>query len=575
MIDKKEIDELLSKIDIVELVSEYVNLEKTGSNYKGLSPFKEEKTPSFVVSPQKKIFKCFSSGIGGNALIFYMKINNISYNEAVSILASKYNVNIKSYSKNDSIYSNLYKIMEKVSIIYHNKLLDDDNAILYLQKRGYTIDDIKTFKLGYAPEEWDFLYEKLKNEFSDNDLNELGLINISDNGKIFDFFRNRIIFPIYNSHNNIIAFGGRDISNKKDIPKYLNSKESKIFKKGNELYGIFDSGKTIKDSMYVLLVEGYFDVLSLHKNKIKTAVASLGTSITQNQVKYLSKLTNNIIICYDNDTAGQIACSKAIELFNNYEFNVKILNIPDAKDPDEYLKENSIESFKKILVNNTIDGFDYVYNKIAREFDITKTASKLEIINRMKPYFVSLKSKIRTEIEKEKLANNLSLSNTLITKSYEKKEQIKTIQKRIQNNNIYTYEDYIILYLYKFKKYFEYFEKFNFENEKYNSIYKKIKDNKYDELTDDENKAIFILDIDNLNEESLLNAYKRITLKYVEDSKQLLSEIIDIKKMNTDQIEAYYGILRMNKNIISSNNIKEVREMFNKFIEYEGRIQNV
>lgn len=247
MASKEDIEKLRDKIDIVDLISKYVHLEKSGVNYKGLSPFKDEKTPFFIVSPNKKIFKCFSSNIGGDAIKFYMLINNITFEKALAELSEKYDVNIKGIDKlKSSEYQHLYDIMKKVSQIYHEQLLKNEDALNYLYKRGYSLEDIKNFNLGYAPNLWTYLYDNLINEYSEQDLVELGLITIKDENKVFDFFRNRIIIPIYNKYGNIIAFGGRDITSSKNTAKYLNTKESKIFSKGKELYGIFDCGSSLK-----------------------------------------------------------------------------------------------------------------------------------------------------------------------------------------------------------------------------------------------------------------------------------------------------------------------------------------
>lgn len=234
MINEKDKNLLLSKIDIVALISEYVNLKKTGSGFKGLSPFKEEKTPSFMVSPAKGIFKDFSSGIGGDAIKFYMLMHNLDYVSAMEELAKKYNVEIKINHRKEDYNTKYYKLMSDVLQDYKQNLYTSKEALNYLENRGYTLSDIKKFNLGYALNKWDSEYLKYKDSDKLKELVELGIITNS-NDRYFDFFKNRIIFPITNIKGDIISFGGRDISGSKDVAKYINSKESRIFRKSNEL----------------------------------------------------------------------------------------------------------------------------------------------------------------------------------------------------------------------------------------------------------------------------------------------------------------------------------------------------
>lgn len=574
MASKEDIEKLRDKIDIVDLISKYVHLEKSGVNYKGLSPFKDEKTPSFIVSPNKKIFKCFSSNIGGDAIKFYMLINNITFEKALAELSEKYDVNIKGIDKlKSSEYQHLYDIMKKVSQIYHEQLLKNEDALNYLYKRGYSLEDIKNFNLGYAPNLWTYLYDNLINEYSEQDLVELGLITIKDENKVFDFFRNRIIIPIYNKYGNIIAFGGRDITSSKNTAKYLNTKESKIFSKGKELYGIFDCGSSLKKDDYCILVEGYFDVLAIQKNGFKTAVASLGTALSDEQVKYILSYTKNIILSYDNDEAGKKACINAINLFNKYEVNIKVLNIFDSKDPDEYLKEYGREKFIE-LIKQSQDSFDFVYEYYSKNYDIQVPASKIKIINDLRPFFESIQSDIYFDIYKKRLSQNLDLSDNIINLRYTRKNVIKKniIHKEkvsLKDDNIYSYEDYIILHLFKYKKDIDKFEKIIFKNDIYNDIYLKLKYN--EPLSNDQLDEIHKLNIENLNNDSFFYAYKSWIYEYIDNTIDKIKQYAYSRELDNNERRQYFDILSIKRKIKEQTNIKEVEKYFSEYLNYEGR----
>ena len=340
-----EIQKLIDNLDIVQVIGEYVTLKKTGANYKGLSPFKDEKTPSFVVSPNKNIFKDFSTGIGGNVISFYMRINNLSFYEAVEELSRKYNISINKFNieKNrDNPNARYYEIMREAQSFFKNNMINSDEAMEYMKNRGYSLEEIRKFEIGFSLESWNSLLNYLKEKgYNENELLELGLIRKNDEGNVFDYFRNRIIFPIYNDTMKLIGFGGRIIEANSDMPKYLNSPDSKIFKKGKELYGLYNRGENIRKKGLAILMEGYLDVLTAQKHGFVNSVASLGTAFTDEQAQLLKKYTNNIIIAYDNDEAGKNAIIKAGNILKKYDFDVKCLVMDgNEKDPDEFLRKN-------------------------------------------------------------------------------------------------------------------------------------------------------------------------------------------------------------------------------------------
>ena len=412
MYNDKEVQKLLDKLDIVQVISEYVTLKKTGANYKGLSPFREERTPSFVVSPVKNIFKDFSTGIGGNSITFYMKMNNISFVEAIEELSRKYNITMSKVVRKNvesrSEYNMYYEILSKVENYYVDNLINNKEATKYIENRGFTEEDIKKYNIGFSSNQWDDLYNFLTKEgYGEKELIELGLIKKNENGNIFDVFRNRIMFPIVNSYSKTIGFGGRIIENNENAPKYLNSPDSLVFNKGKELFGLTNRGQDIKKKGFAILMEGYLDVLTSHKYGFNSAVASLGTSLTEDQVILLKKYTNNVVIAYDNDEAGKNAILKAMYIFKKHDFNVKCLVVNDTiKDPDEYLRKRGKKEFTKIL-KTSIEAFDYLYTEFSKDVDLKNHTAKKGILFKLKDFFSVLSNRIEIDIYINKLSQEL------------------------------------------------------------------------------------------------------------------------------------------------------------------------
>ena len=424
MYNDKEVQKLLDKLDIVQVISEYVTLKKTGANYKGLSPFREERTPSFVVSPVKNIFKDFSTGIGGNSITFYMKMNNISFVEAIEELSRKYNITmskvVRKNDENKSEYNKYYEILSKVEKYYVDNLINNKEATTYIENRGFTEEDIKKYNIGFSSNQWDDLYNFLTKEgYGEKELIELGLIKKNENGNIFDVFRNRIMFPIVNSYSKTIGFGGRIIENNENAPKYLNSPDSLVFNKGKELFGLTNRGQDIKKKGFAILMEGYLDVLTSHKYGFNSAVASLGTSLTEDQVILLKKYTNNVVIAYDNDEAGKNAILKAMYIFKKHDFNVKCLVVNDTiKDPDEYLRKRGKKEFTKIL-KTSIEAFDYLYTEFSKDVDLKNHTAKKGILFKLKDFFSVLSNRIEIDIYINKLSQELSIEKDEIRREFE------------------------------------------------------------------------------------------------------------------------------------------------------------
>ena len=433
----EDIENLLSHLRIEEVVGDEIELKKSGANYKGLCPFHPDTTPSFSVSPTKNICKCFVCGAGGNAIKFYSMYHKISYEEAVGELAKKYNIPIKAYENKNfrqkEENEKYYKIMEEAHNYYQENIFENQGriALEYLNKRGVSPKVIRENQLGYALSEWSGLFDHLiKKGFQKDDIVELGLAKNGEKG-IYDAFRNRIMFPIYSISGRIIAFGGRTLESSKEIPKYINSPDTPIFKKGKNLYGIKDKGSILKKKNYSLLMEGYMDVLSAHSYGFDVALASLGTAFTYEQGELLKKYTNNVIMSLDMDSAGQMATERTAFILKNLGFNIRVLKLENAKDPDEYLKTFGKEAFLK-CVKNSLEIFDFLYELYSKEYDLSNIMSKEKFIARFKEFFKNIESTLERSLYLDKLAKYTNLDKTLLKETLIDNNIYKKVEEKIE-----------------------------------------------------------------------------------------------------------------------------------------------
>lgn len=420
----KEIKEkIIEEINIVDVVSEYVQLEKSGSGYKGLCPFHNDNTPSFHVSNEKKICKCFSCGEGGDVVHFYQKINNISYPDSIRALAKRIGININK-SEKETRNDHLFQINETASEFYNFYLNNSElgkSAKSYLEKRKINDEIINKFSIGLAPKEYDVLFKTLESKkVLPLDMVELGLINSNKNG-YHDLFRNRIIFPIKDEHHHVVGFSGRIFNNEKDTSKYINTKETTLFKKSDVLYNLCNAKEYISKKNRVILLEGFMDVIAFYKADIKEAVCSMGTALTQNHAKLLRKYTDNIIICYDGDDAGKNATLKAIEVLKKYDFNISIVTLPNNLDPDEYLVKYGVEKFNLFFNSNIIDEnrFHYAYYK--KDLDFNNLSSielfKNNVFNYLKD---NVKSAVLTDRFIDLLSKDILISKDKLYLDYDR-----------------------------------------------------------------------------------------------------------------------------------------------------------
>ena len=377
-ISEEILEKIKSQNDIVDVISERVRLKKAGRNFTGLCPFHNEKTPSFSVSQEKQIFKCFGCGEAGNVISFVMKDKNLSFIEAVKYLAARANIPLEfgngARSKSAQKKDLLYKVNVEAAKFFFSNLMNNQKAKEYFLNRGIKEETIKKFGLGYANDSWNNLMFYLRRKgISDEVLEEAGLISVNkEKGTKYDRFRNRVMFPVFNYQGKVIGFGGRVLDDSK--PKYLNSPETLVFQKGTNLYGLNFALKHNMSERYFVIVEGYMDLISLHQHGITNVVASLGTALTINQARLLKRYADKVVISYDADVAGQMATLRGLEILRTAGFDVRVLSIPQGKDPDEYVRSNGKDAFLR-LINNAAPLIDYRIKKAEEGIDFKNSQS--------------------------------------------------------------------------------------------------------------------------------------------------------------------------------------------------------
>ena len=362
-------EEILEKIkeanDIVDVISESVRLKKSGRSFSGLCPFHNEKSPSFSVSQEKQIYKCFGCGESGNVITFVMKNKHMPFIDAIKFLADRSNIVLQEEARVNPTARKkelLYKVNVEAGRFFYSNLRANKIAKEYFLNRGIREETIKKFGLGYAKDSWNnLLFHLRKLGYKDEILLEAGLVLTSEKtGNNYDRFRNRVMFPVFDYRGKVIGFGGRVLDDSK--PKYLNSPETLVFQKGTNLYGLNFAIKSNMQERYFIMVEGYMDLITLHQYGITNVVASLGTALTENQARLLKRYADKVIISYDADVAGQTATMRGLEILKNAGFDVRVLSIPQGKDPDEYVRSNGKEAFIK-LINDAEGLVDYRIKK--------------------------------------------------------------------------------------------------------------------------------------------------------------------------------------------------------------------
>lgn len=569
------IEEVTSVTDIVDVVSEYVPLKKRGRNFIGLCPFHREKSPSFCVSQDKQIFKCFGCSVGGNVISFIMKIENLDFTESLELLANRAHIDLSkyeikgSYTKNTNLNENyvaknrMFDVSKDIAI-YFNKCLNEtlkkgkSELSDYLIKRNLDATTVKKFGIGYDRSAIELIKHLQNLGYNEKEILSVGVVIKNDNGKFYNRFNNRLIFPIFDVRDRVIAFGGRVLD--KSLPKYVNSPETEIYSKGRNLYAL-NFAKREKQE-YILIVEGYMDAVSLQKFGITNAVASLGTALTDDQARLLKKYTDTVIIGYDQDSAGQEATMRGLNILSSKGLNVKVLKLDkqDTKDPDEYINKYGLERFKNCL-KNSISLVDFKIEKLENGIDLNNMDQKIKLLTGISIILAGIANNIERQMYIEKISKKYKIGEGPIIKEVEKKlnKNIENeigfdsqlIDKKMQMiyNNKKKYDKYIIALLLSKNKniqntIFDKIDSNNIEDEKLRKIYNKIKELS---INYDLSKVDILSKID--DDELIKEITDVMYIDVSENKEKLLEEVLQKKQKESLIIRRDEIINELSKNI--------------------------
>ena len=428
------IDELIAQNPIEDVVGQYVNLKRSGANMFGLCPFHGEKTASFSVAPDKGIYYCFGCHKGGGVINFQMEVEGMSYPDAVRALAKRVGMEVPDDEEYQSRYhqqERLWALHKEAARFYHTRLYAPEGAaaLQYATGRGMPKAVLTTFGIGYAPDSWTNLVDHLRKKgYTDQELKDSGLVTVSQkNGNLFDRFRDRLMFPIIDVRGNVIGFGGRIMKKDDNAAKYLNSPETLIFNKRKNLFALNLAKKSKLG--YLILVEGYMDAIALHQYGFDCAVASLGTALTPDGATLLSKYTDQVVLIYDGDNAGQNATQRAIPILEKAGLKVKVLQMQGAKDPDEYLKKFGADKFR-LLLEGSSNRIEYQLNAIAKKYDISVDDQKVQFVNECAALIATLDSPIKREIYGKRVAEAASLSEKAVEMEVNKAQKIRRAREK-------------------------------------------------------------------------------------------------------------------------------------------------
>lgn len=423
MITKETIDKVYEAARVEEVIGDFVQLKRAGSNYKGLSPFSDERSPSFMVSPVKQIWKDFSSGKGGNAIAFIMEHEHFTYPEAIRYLAKKYNIEIEEteLSNEEKEVANekesLYLVSEFASKYFQDVLLNTEEgkaiAYTYFKERGFSNETIKKFQLGYSPNTWDALTkEALGKGYKLEFLEKTGLTIVGED-KQFDRFKGRVMFPIQSMSGRVLGFGGRILTNDKKAAKYLNSPESDLYHKSKVLYGIYHAKQAIAKNDRCYLVEGYTDVIQMHQAGIENVVASSGTALTPDQIRLINRLTKNITVLFDGDAAGLRASIRGIDLILEEGMNVKVCAFPDGEDPDSFAKKTPLQDLTQYLEDNAMDFIQFKASLLMKDAK-NDPIKKADLIRDMVASISKIPDRIKREVYIQEVSRIMDISEEVL-----------------------------------------------------------------------------------------------------------------------------------------------------------------
>jgi DNA primase len=551
LISKETIEKVFDQARVEEVIGDFVQLKRSGSNMKGLSPFVNEKSPSFMVSPVKQIWKDFSSGKGGNSVTFLMEHEHFTYPEAIKYLANKYGIEVEEtiVSNEDIEQANekesMYLVSEFARDYFHKTMLNTDEGqaigLSYFKERGFSKETIEKFQLGYSPDIWDaFTKEALGKAYKLEYLEKTGLTIVKqEDGKTFDRFKGRVMFPIQSMSGRVLGFGGRILTNDKKAAKYLNSPESEIYHKSKVLYGIFQAKQAIAKQDNCYLVEGYTDVIQFNQSGIENVVASSGTALTPDQIRLVNRLTNNITVLFDGDAAGLRASIRGIDLILEAGMNVKVCSFPDGEDPDSFAKNNSYEVLKQYLDENSKDFIQFKADLLVKEAN-NDPIKKAELIRDMVNSISKISDQIKREVYIKECSRIMDISEDVLYNTL-----AQMLKKDISEAN---------------KKYTE--EKKAFEVHKNNE---QLQPEKINILYELEQKIIEIL---------LINGSKTDDFTETFLSKDEAGNIVEVKETNSYKVyEKIYLALQEDEIELSNPMFKtiysDIINYYNQNIEFE------
>ena len=562
-LDRKFIDDLLSRIDIVELISNDVELKKSGANFKGLCPFHSENTPSFNVSQTKQFYHCFGCGASGDAIKYLREAHGLTFIDAIEKLASIANIEVpKTLNKENTEFINLFDTNNQVKNYFKECLEKSEIAKQYLLSRGFDEKMIDKFDIGYASESWDSLKNFLDSSRSVNDGLELGLL-IKSNGKIYDRFRNRIMFPIKNTAGKTIAFGGRALD-KDEKAKYINSPESKLFYKSSELYGLYESAKQINKLNNVIIVEGYTDVISLHNNNFQNSVASLGTAFTKLHLQKLKRYSKNITFCFDGDKAGHEAAWKALQnCLEGYTDDLRIdfCFLSDGLDPDQLARSNP-QKLKDGL-NNTMRLSEFLISKMREYLNLDSPEDASRFVNDIIPHVKKIPSGVFKRLMLDKIEKITSLDKKYFYVETENKQK-KTSQDTLTKEKITPSERLLLNMLFHYPSgiddYYEDIKKIN-TNKFFLDMLELARSFK---TSAGYNLNRFLDAEENIKEEYLLAINSSIVEDDYEQAKKTIDSIISQESRNIKEQEYRDILTKYTKSEVLSDSEKEILKNYKK-----------
>ncbi len=436
------IEELKNSVDMVDLVSDYLELKRSGDRYKGLCPFHSEKTPSFFVNPDNNFYHCFGCGAGGDVINFLMEIENITFNESIKLLADRTGMELpdlnehqrQRYKERESIFA----LNNLVARFFNYLLLEKEigkKALDYLMNRGFDEADIEKFQLGYAADEWQMLLTFLKKrDFSIDLIYKAGLISKGKNNSYYDKFRNRVIFPIFNSRGEVIAFGGRILDDQDDYgPKYLNSPETPIFSKKKNLYGLHLAKEKIRKTDSCIIMEGYTDVIKAHKHGFENSIASLGTAFTDEQARLINRYAENAFIAYDSDTAGNMATLRGLDILSEAGIDVKVVELPEGSDPDQLISSLGSDSFQE-YIDNSSSLVDFKIDMIIKDKELDEPGVRMKVLSSVIELISEIDSELKREIYIERAAQKTDFNAEVLAE--EVKKEVNQNKRRNSRQNI-------------------------------------------------------------------------------------------------------------------------------------------